>query len=96
MMRWPRKLISKTESVKKTVSSEKKFLSVQKLVWKAVPADRFICRYKYVIDVDGFVPFRVNCFVEANFIYSLKVMVGARGFGGCYRVTMSFSRVLFM
>lgn len=36
MMRWPRKLISKTESVKKTVSSEKKFLSVQKLVWKAV------------------------------------------------------------
>lgn len=29
MMRWPRKLISKTESVKKTVSSEKKFLSVQ-------------------------------------------------------------------
>lgn len=32
VMRWPRKLISKTESVKKTVSSEGDFL----LVWKAV------------------------------------------------------------
>lgn len=32
MMRWPRKLISKTESVKKTVSSEGDF----SLVWKAV------------------------------------------------------------
>lgn len=52
-MRWPRKLISKTESVKKTVSSEgkKNFARLE-----SRPADRFICRYKYVIDVDGLVP----------------------------------------